>query len=113
MRYALPLLIALLLCACGVPPIPSCPDGGTTITYDSFGRQFLASNCNICHAADSPNRQGAPATFTFDTLDQVLSHRDRIYDRATGDRPTMPPGPGKPAASDRQQLAEWLTCAPP
>lgn len=106
-------LLAALATGCGDDPRVPCPDGGTTLRYDNFGQGFLEANCNYCHAAVITNRAGAPTDFTFDTLDEVLARRDRILARAAGDRPSMPPGPSKPTAADRQRLAEWLACAPP
>lgn len=97
---------------CGDPPIPPCPDGGTTATYESFGRDFLTARCSWCHAAGAPDRFGAPLDFTFDSLDEVVRRRDRIWARAGGDRPSMPPGPNKPPAAERARLAEWLACGP-
>jgi uncharacterized membrane protein len=90
-----------------------CPPAGTALTYAGFGRAFLASNCETCHAADAPSRHGAPTAFTFDTLDQVRAHADRIFVRAAADNTTMPPGPVDPPADERAQLAEWLACGAP
>ena len=106
-------LAPLAWVGCGGAALMPCPDGGTTLTFANFGQPFLEANCNYCHGASAQNRAGAPADFTFDTVDQVVSRRERIAARATGDRPSMPPGPNKPPASERLRLAEWLACAPP
>lgn len=106
------LALALLAgCNSGVPF--TCPDGGTTARYEDVGRPFLEANCNWCHAAGVQSRQGAPTEITFDTLDEVIRQRERILIRATGDRPSMPPGPVKPDAADRARFGVWLACAPP
>jgi uncharacterized membrane protein len=108
------LAASIALAACdALGPIPACPDGGTSVTWDNFASDYFGAFCNRCHAASSTDRNGAPTTFTFDTLEEALAHRDRIFYRATGDLPTMPPGPDKPPAAERQQLADWLRCAPP
>lgn len=84
-----------------------CPTSGTTLTYDNFGAGFFASYCNSCHSSGTA---GAPRDYKFDTLDDVQSHRDRIFIRAAGPNVTMPPGPEDPPAADRDKLAEWLAC---
>lgn len=90
-----------------------CPPGGTALTYATFGEDFLAANCETCHAADAPSRHGAPEAFTFDTPGEVRAHADRIFVRAAADNTTMPPGPDDPPADDRARLAEWLACGAP
>ena len=87
-----------------------CPDTGTALTYDNFGRDFLARECNTCH---SSAKNGAPSSYRFDTVDDIRKHRDRIFIRAAGPNVTMPPGPDDPASDERDQLAEWLACGAP
>ena len=110
MRLALVLLVA----ACDPPPITMaempCPPTGTQLTYAGFGKPFLDANCNICHA---DHIHGAPEAYTFDTLDQVVARRERIFVRAAATNTTMPPGPEDPALDDREKLAEWLSCGAP
>ena len=89
-----------------------CPDD-SELTYDNFGRAFLDSHCQRCHASDAGDRNGAPRGFTFDTREQVLEHRERIFVRAAGDNTSMPPGPDDPPAEERALLAEWLACGAP
>jgi len=107
--------LLLLLVACDPAPvtIDEMPCDGTTLTYESFGAAFMAQNCNTCHSADAGNRHGAPASFTFDTLDEVHAHKDRIFVRAAGPNTSMPPGPTDPPAEQRDMLAEWLACGAP
>ena len=103
-----------LLAACGAAPLEldemPCPEAGTTLTYESFGRAFLASYCNGCHTAST---SGAPASYRFDTLEDVHAHRERIFVRAAGPNVSMPPGPKDPPADERDRLAEWLACGAP
>jgi uncharacterized membrane protein len=90
-----------------------CPPQGTTLTYPSFGRGFLATWCQTCHGQASGERKGAPAGYDFGTLEDVRSARRRIFARAAVDNVTMPPGPDDPPAAERQALAEWLACGAP
>jgi uncharacterized membrane protein len=114
----LALAVALpALAACDPPPLPmadyACPPGGTTLTYDSFGREFLATQCNTCHARDATTRHGAPEAYHFDTLADIHARADRIFVRAAGPNTSMPPGPYDPPADERDRLAEWLACGAP
>jgi uncharacterized membrane protein len=108
-----PALLALVA-ACGAAPLEieevPCPEAGTALTYDGFGRGFLASHCNTCHTA---GRSGAPASYRFDTLEDVRRHRARIFVRAAGPNVSMPPGPADPPEEERDRLAEWLACGAP
>ena len=87
-----------------------CPDGGTALTYESFGKDFLDRACQTCHAFDAPDRKGAPNGYTFGTLAEVQRHRVRIFERAAAENDTMPPGPDDPPLAQRMKLAEWLAC---
>lgn len=89
-----------------------CPPG-SELTYDNFGGPFLDANCQRCHASASEDRNGAPASFTFDTVEDVRDHRERIFARAAGDNASMPPGPDDPPVAERAMLAEWLACGAP
>jgi uncharacterized membrane protein len=107
--------LLLMLVACDPAPvtIDEMPCTGTTLTYDNFGAAFLNENCNTCHSASTGDRHGAPASFTFDTLDEVRAHKDRIFVRAAGPNTSMPPGPVDPPSEARDRLAEWLACGAP
>ena len=107
--------LALSVVACKETTIDevACPPGGTKLTYDDFGREFMAKNCQTCHGQPSEDRKGAPESFDFGTLDAVRAHKDRIFARAAADNTTMPPGPDDPPRVERDQLAEWLACGAP
>jgi mono/diheme cytochrome c family protein len=90
-----------------------CPDARTKLTYDSFGRDFMAQNCQICHGQTAGERQGAPDGYDFGTLDAVRARKSRIFARAAADNMTMPPGRDDPPAAERGKLAEWLACGAP
>ncbi len=110
-------LALVVLAACDPPPLEMkddpCPDGGTPLTYASFGAEFLGTNCTTCHAAEAGARHGAPEGYRFDTLDDVHRHADRIFVRAAGPNTSMPPGPVDPAPDERARLADWLACGAP
>ncbi|MCK6504362.1 hypothetical protein L6R53_13330 [Myxococcota bacterium] len=106
-------LLSLLL-ACG----DSGEDSGSTdalcqdapvVTWEYWGQGFLTESCQSCHASTSADRNGAPASVTFDTEAQVWTHRDAILATATGAEPTMPPR-GGPSPDDRDLLEIWLRC---
>ena len=103
-----------LLAGCGLAPLEldevPCPETGTALTYDGFGRAFLATYCNGCH---STSTSGAPSSYRFDTLEEVRAHRARIFARSAGPNVSMPPGPEDPPADERDRLAEWLACGAP
>jgi uncharacterized membrane protein len=109
--------LAFVLTSCAIAPLEmkdfTCPPQGTTLTYASFGRAFIDTSCNTCHATDAPTRHGAPESFHFETLDDIRRHADRIFVRAAATNTSMPPGPNDPSPEDRDKLAEWLACGAP
>ena len=90
-----------------------CPSEGSSLTYESFGKPFINGYCQPCHASAVDDRKGAPSSYGFDTYEQVLEHRERIFARAAADNDSMPPGPDDPSPEEREQLAEWLACGAP
>jgi uncharacterized membrane protein len=90
-----------------------CPTGGTTLTYANFGAGFMNVYCQSCHGSNATNRRGAPGEFIFDTPEQVLRHKDRIFVRSAAENDSMPPGPDDPSLEERTKLAEWLACGAP
>ena len=87
-----------------------CPPGGTDLTFENFGEEFLDSHCNYCHGSSIVDRQGAPPAYVFETEEQVERWASRIYVRAAGRNDSMPPGPDDPPREERDKLAEWLAC---
>jgi uncharacterized membrane protein len=87
-----------------------CPPEGTSLTYESFGKSFVNGYCQGCHGSTVTDRQGAPPGYVFDTYEQVLDHKERIFSRAAAGNDSMPPGPDDPSEAEREQLAEWLAC---
>ncbi len=108
-------LLTLALASCGYETIDeaSCPEGGTKLTYETFGHPFFLAVCNTCHSAETSLRQGAPENYVFDTRAQILEHRERIFERSAGTNDSMPPGPDDPPLTERAKLAEWLVCGAP
>ncbi len=92
---------------------PDC-DEGPVVTYDTFGRGFLAGYCNGCHGTQVSDRRGAPPEVLLDDRDSVAMYGDRIFARVMppdGSAPTMPPAGGI-TVEDRERLIVWLTCWP-
>ena len=112
---ALAIVLACMASACAFTRLDnvSCPDGGTTLSYDNFGQRFFETWCNSCHSAPVEYRQGAPEQFVFDTQARVQKYKRRIFERAAADNDSMPPGPAGPSQKERDQLAEWLACGAP
>ena len=103
-----------LLAACGGPvtidehPCPSATE--RTTTYENFGKAFIDDHCQSCHASRAFDRNGAPGEYAFDTRADIQRHRARIFARSASTNTSMPPGPNDPAQSDRDRLADWLSC---
>ena len=115
MRIQNPLLLGLtlaLLPGCVYEKLEDreCPPGGTDLTFENFGKDFLDRHCNYCHGASVLDRQSAPPAYVFETPAQIEKWADRIYIRAAGPNTTMPPGPDDPPEAEREKLAEWLAC---
>ncbi len=86
----------------------TCPSG-STLTYDTFGRQFFQTHCTSCHGAGgrSPN---------FSTVEGIRANRTMVDANAAagpnGVNTTMPQG-GTVAEAERLRLGEWLACGAP
>lgn len=112
------LLLALCLTGACIASGPdelddmACPQD-SELTYANFGEEFLGTHCQRCHASDSDDRNGAPNTLHFDTIDDVRDRANRIFVRAAADNTSMPPGPDDPPEEERMLLAEWLACGAP
>ena len=88
-----------------------CLDLGYEVTWGSFGEGFLSTYCDSCHAADSPNRFGAPDAVTFDTLEETIDWQERIRVRTLEDQ-DMPVGGGV-YDDDLFLLEVWMDCGLP
>lgn len=81
-----------------------------TLTYESFGQEFMAKNCLACHSASGPESP------KFDTLEQIKANIAAI-DKAAAAGPdavntSMPEGSSVDEA-ERRKLGEWLACGAP
>ena len=83
----------------------------TPYSYLNFGKGFMSSHCQGCHASTSPNRYGAPSSVHFDDEAAVWAWRERILERTTGESPDMPPGGGV-VETELDALEDWLSCSP-
>lgn len=90
----------------GVDGLPECPSGGTSLTYDNFGKKFFDDYCTSCHF-DGTTVKGAPP---YDTAALIQASADEIYERAAGSNPNMPQSGKMPTDAEREQLTEWLSC---
>jgi uncharacterized membrane protein len=92
-----------------------CP-AGNTLSYDSFGRDFMQKYCTRCHASSVTGdlRNGAPADHNFDTRADILAMADHIDEHAAAGpdavNTAMPPDGTAPTEEERRKLGEWLAC---
>jgi hypothetical protein len=129
-RQAVLGMLAILALGCGPsrPPIPDAatlaPTGSTcppdsTLTYESFGREFFDEYCQTCHASTVRGgaRQGAPASHTYDTQAMIASAIEEIDLRSAAGpdalNEDMPRSYPVPSQREREQLGEWLACGAP
>jgi len=84
-------------------------DGGAggacgALTYESFGKAFVASYCISCHGASS--RQ-----VKLDTLPAIQAAKAQVK-RAAVTSKAMPEGGKQPTDEERAKLGQWLDCGP-
>ena len=103
----------------GPPTGSTCPPD-STLTWDSFGHEFMDSYCTRCHASTltGADRQGAPLYHDFDTVQGVRNVANHVdYMAAAGPdaiNTQMPIDDGAtPTLGERKQLGEWLACGAP
>ncbi|MDP2317622.1 MAG: hypothetical protein Q8P41_32350 [Pseudomonadota bacterium] len=113
-------MLLLLAAACDADPVPPVATdpvdevpaacvGAPAVTWESWGEGFFRTYCNACHAADTPDRRGAPAGVDFDTWAGVTASSARVRARVL-EEGTMPVGGG--LDPDELALLEvLLTCA--
>lgn len=126
-------VLGVALSACGTDPTPTgavCPSpDDMSLTYVSFGQEFMGKYCTWCHDSSLPRskRNDAPIYHDYDTLLGVRETRGHVDEQAgSGPDATnhfMPPdrcptvAGGKedrdcpqPTDEERKQLAIWLAC---
>lgn len=101
------------------PPTQSiCPEI-STVTYGTFGEQFMEKYCTRCHSSElkGADRMGAPEFHDFDTVSGIRSVADHIdQTAASGPAVTntaMPPDGAIPTLEERKTLGEWIACGAP
>jgi uncharacterized membrane protein len=125
--------LGIALPACGEDDPPLCQDDdghehateasgatcdGSTLTYENFGRAFMATYCTSCHSAGLEGdeaRSCAPDDHNFDTLDEILLYREHIDEHAAAgpdaENDAMPPESSRqPTEQERRDLGTWLAC---
>jgi hypothetical protein len=109
-RVLLSSMALAALVACGWEDMSSypCPQGGTTLTYDNFGKDFMTTYCVQCHGG--PNGYSSRS---FTDVGTIRAQAADIFRNAAEDNTTMPPGPVDPPKDARYKLAEWLSCGAP
>jgi len=102
----------------GTPSGAECPED-SSLTWDSFGKNFMESYCTRCHSSSlsGSTRNGAPNDHNFETLALVQEQLDHI-DTAAAAGPSvtnaeMPIGTPAPTEAERRQLGEWIACGAP
>jgi mono/diheme cytochrome c family protein len=100
--------------ACDLPlDGPPCPEGGTSLSHEGFGRPFLETHCTRCHSKDLSGeaRNGAPPGLDWDVLETVRENAALIRDQVL--RGKMPPSGTVVSAAERSRLVEWVACGTP
>lgn len=106
-------MIVFLLMSCQ----PEIADSGAPVaalicdnppSYEEWTEGFLKGKCQPCHAANSPNRYGAPENIFFDSEEASLYWISSI-ERTTLERETMPPSGGV-TEDEKELLRRWIDC---
>ena len=77
-----------------------------TLTYASFGMQFVEMYCAACHTGTR-----AEHGIRLDTLAGIQMNKAAVK-RMAVTTTAMPPQNPRPNAADRQKLGQWLDCGP-
>jgi hypothetical protein len=77
-----------------------------SITYDSFGKAFIASYCVSCHGPTI-----AQGNVKLDSLAGVTASKGKVKTEVSSS--AMPPflSPA-PTAAERKELGQWIDCGP-
>lgn len=99
-------MIGVLLLACRGGSDTGASD--CAVTWDGWADGFFATYCQSCHAAESPERNGAPEGSNLESEADIVSWADRIAVRVL-EEGTMPIGGGIPA-DELILLERYLEC---
>jgi hypothetical protein len=78
-------------------------DACATLTYESFGEEFIDTYCASCHTAMDPK---------LTTLAQVKTNKAKIKAEAVDSENMPPKGAMAPSDAERVKLGQWLDCGP-
>ena len=92
-----------LLWACAPEPEPC-----ESLEWNTGIHSFFVSYCGACHAANTPDRHGAPVSVTFDTEEEARSWAARVWQTVLVQE-SMPPAGGV-FPEDKERIQEWLQC---
>jgi hypothetical protein len=107
------IVVVGLVVACGGPKASgaTCPPN-STLTYDSFGKDFFNANCNRCHSSTTKGQ-----TPLYDTADEIRANKTNIDEQAASGpdstNDSMPQDGASVATADRVKLGQWLACGAP
>ena len=93
----------------------TCPSN-STLTYDTFGKAFMASYCTKCHTSGSgADADAVKSGGSYDDLASIKAHKTAIDSEAAGGATQINndmPESGNPTPTDaeRKQLGEWIAC---
>jgi hypothetical protein len=99
-----------IACSGGDATGSTCPSN-STLTYDSFGKNFFQTNCLRCHSSTS--KKQSP---TFDTVEAIRARRADIDKEAAAGPNSVNddmPDDGDISEAERRKLGEWLACGAP
>jgi uncharacterized membrane protein len=102
------LLLGFTACDSDDPDAEFCADV-PVLTWENHGMDFVNQNCQPCHASTTADRNGAPSSIYFDSVEDVSTWSDQVLERITGESPTMPPGGGV-AEDERLKTEIWIRC---
>ena len=68
-------------------------DSSPSVTWENWGRAFLTTHCQGCHASTAPDRYGATEGVYFDTLADLRAWNERVRVRVL-EQEDMPPAGG-------------------
>jgi len=101
------------------PSGAECPSD-STLTYETFARDFFSQYCVRCHSStlEGTSRHGAPTSVNYDTLEGAQAVSSDIVDSMAAAGPEqynafMPPADPRPSRDEREQLGQWLACGRP
>ena len=81
-----------------------------TLTYESFGQEFMSKHCLACHSASGPD---SPKLDTLEQIQANLSAIEKVAAAGPDSVKTSMPEGGSVDEAERRKLGEWLACKAP